>query len=107
MPIVLEECGKIKGVDVSLVVLVNSSECCIGRVVISHFQVSLQNLLSSMEVEFSLKQLGESKLDVSWKIVISAYSETWSLLSDSSQKIILTRKNDLLEVGEGKSAVLI
>ena len=64
-------------------------------------------LEGSLEVDLLLNDVGDSKLNVSWKVVVSATSSGGSVKSSVSQVVVLAWEKHLEELLEGESSIAI
>lgn len=107
MSVLSEERSDIDLVNSSAVVSINRSEGSVWGVVILDLEFPLESLKSSLKVDLLLDDRGKSKLNVSWKIVVSRHMSGWSVESSVSQEVVFTRKNNLQELLEANSLVSV
>ena len=67
-----EEGAQIEGVDTSIVVLVDRSVGSVGREIVADFEITLEDVQSSLEVDFLLEDVKEGQLDVAGEAVVAA-----------------------------------
>lgn len=92
-----QEGAQIQGGDTSVVILVDGSESGVGRVVVATLEVTLEDVQSALEFDFLLKDVEQSKLDVTGQAIVFANIPGWAVKCDVSQQVVLARQEQLKE----------
>lgn len=107
MTVLSEERSDVDLVNSAAVVSVDRSEGSVWAVVVLDLEFPLESLKSSLKVDLLLDDRGKSKLNVSWKIVVSGDMSGWSVKSSVSQEVVLAWEHNLEELLEANSLVSI
>lgn len=94
-------------VDSAGVVPVDRPEGGVRGVVVLNFELSLESLESSLEIDFFLNDVSEGEFDVSWERVVPAYVSRWAVNGSVSKVVVLAGEDHLEELVVAESLVSI
>jgi len=98
-----EEGAQVEGVDVAIVVLVHGSVRSVSTEVVAHFEISLQDVLSSLQRDFLLDDVENGELDISWETIVAANAAGRTIKGDVPEDVVLTWEEHLQETIGRKS----
>ena len=94
-------------VDRSLAQSVDRLESSVGGEVVPDLELSLEEVQLSEQGYLALNDSDDASLDVEGQVLVPGYSQGGSVLSQSSQAIVLAGEQYLLEFSQGQAAILI
>ena len=85
---VSKECSQVQSVDSSIIVAIDGTIGSEGRVVISHFELTLQDVETTHQVDLFLEDIGDGALDIQGKAVKAANTMGWAVKGDVSEEVV-------------------
>jgi len=104
---VTEEGSEVESVDSSVVVTIDAAVSGEGREVVSHLELTLEDVKTTGEVDFLLEDVEEGSLDIVRERVETANAEGRSVKSDVSQEVVSAGEEHLEEAIAKKKSISI
>ena len=88
------------GVNATIVVFVNGTESGKDRVVVTHFEITLEDIKASLKVNFLFENVEQGMLDIAGKGVEATNTLSRAVNSDVTEKVVFAREEHLQETKE-------